>query len=287
MTSKVDLHAHTTASDGVLSPEELVSLALERGLEVIAITDHDTTEGISPALRATEGTSLVVISGIEISTDIPRTEVHILGYFVNWRNRQFQQKLVRLRRSRVDRAKRMVAKLRELGMPVQWQRVLEIAGSGTIGRPHVAQALYERGFVSSPVEAFAKYIGRNGPAYVERYKLTPTEAVKLISSTNGLAALAHPVIVPQPGAETGEQIDLEWLLPQLVDAGLVGMETFYAGYTTAITQRLLDIAHRYHLVPTGGSDFHGRGGYTADLGEIEVPRSTIDALQARLGQRGR
>lgn len=282
MTSKIDLHVHTTASDGMLTPEELVMLSIKRGLEVIAIADHDTTEGIPPALKAAEGTSLTVIPAIEISSDIPYAEVHIIGYFIDYLDQHLQQTLARLRNSRVDRAQRMVAKLAELGMPIEWQRVLEIAGSGSIGRPHVAQALYEKGYVSSPAEAFAKYIGRNGPAYVERYKLTPTEAIRLVIDAKGLAALAHPIIVAGPTVgPTEQQLDLESLLPGLVQAGLAAIEAYYAGYAPAVEQYLLDLAARFNLVPTGGSDYHGWGISTVELGEVEVPRSALDALYAR------
>ncbi len=281
MTSKIDLHVHTTASDGVLSPEELVRLSLKRGLEVIAIADHDTTEGIPLALKAAEGASLTVIPAIEVSTDIPRAEVHILGYFIDYSDEHLQQTLIRLRSSRIDRAKRMVQKLAQLGMPIEWQRVLEIAGSGSIGRPHIAEALFEKGYVSSPSEAFAKYISRTGPAYVERYKLTPSEAIKLIVNAKGLAALAHPII---PGPPL-EKLDLETLLPELVSAGLGGIEAYYTGYTPEIERHLLNIAKRFGLVPTGGSDYHGWGPEPAELGAVEVPRSALEALYARAGRK--
>ncbi len=260
-------------------------LALRRGLETIAVTDHDTTRGIAPALDAAKGTSLLVIPGIEISTDIPRSEIHILGYFIDYDDSQLQQILDRLRLSRFDRGRRIVAKLDELGMHIEWDRVQEIAGDAVIGRPHVAQALIEKGYVATSAEAFAKYIGRNGPAYVERYKLTPVEAVQLIIAAKGIAVIAHPIIASLPKMGAEEQKSLETLLPELVQAGLVGIESYYAGYTPEIERYLLGLAQSYDLVPTGGSDYHGLGILPGDLGMVEVPRTSVDGLRVALARR--
>lgn len=275
---------HTTASDGLLSPDELVRFCIKRGLEAIAIADHDTTDGIAPAIKAAESTSLTIIPAIEISTDIPRAEVHVLGYFIDYQDAQLLETLQRLRLSRVDRAQRMVAKLAQLGMPVEWERVLELAQGGVIGRPHVARALWEKGYVSSPAEAFAKYISRNGPAYVERYRLTPTEAVELVTAARGIAALAHPIIESLPTMELSEKTRLESLLPELVQAGLVGIETYYPGYTPEIERYLLRLGNSFGLVPTGGSDYHGLGISAVDPGTVEVPRSSLDRLCAALAK---
>jgi len=278
LTNKIDLHTHTTASDGTLEPEQLVALALERGLSAIAICDHDTTEGIERALRAATCTGLTVIPGVEISTDIPRAEVHILGYMIDFTNQRFQQMLSRLRDSRLDRAKRMVDKLAEMGMPISWERVLEIAGSGAVGRPHIALALVEKGYVDSPAEAFRKYIGRNGPAYVERYRLSPEQAVELVDSAGGISVLAHPLTTAGPTKEMGAELDLEKLLPRLEKAGLSGIEVFYPGYTSVMIDSLLKLAERNHLLTTGGSDFHGWGVLPTELGQVDVPRKALDSL---------
>ncbi|MCL5266017.1 MAG: PHP domain-containing protein [Chloroflexi bacterium] len=287
MTAKIDLHLHTTASDGVLSPEDLVALCAKLGLEAIAITDHDTTDGIPAALKAAEGTSLTVIPGIEVSADIPKAEVHVLGYFIDYGDRALQRTLLKLRQSRVDRARRMVAKLAVMGMPVRWERVLEIAGEGAIGRPHVAQALYESGYVSSPAEAFALYIGRNGPAYVERYKLTPARTVKLITNAKGLAALAHPIIPPTPSAAQEGKLDLESLVPELVRAGLTGIEAYYPGYTPDDERQMLGLAGRFGLIATGGTDFHGPPITSIEPGSVRVPRKVLDEMREALrGLRG-
>ena len=244
--SRVDLHLHTTASDGALAPAELVREAKARGLECIAITDHDSTNGIEEALAEGAVQGVQVIPGIEMSTDIPRAEVHILGYFLDYRDDGFQKTLQQLRDGRRDRAEKIVAKLGEMGMLVPWDRVLEVAGRGSVGRPHIAQVMVEMGYVSSMVEAFADYIGRNAPAYVERYKLTPMEAVALIRGVNGLPVLAHPA----------EVVNLHRLLPDLMSAGLVGLEAYYGDYSPEAVEGLLELADEHGLIPTGGTDFH-------------------------------
>ena len=173
MISRVDLHLHTTASDGQFSPSELVAMALERDLLVIAITDHDTTEGVDEALEAARGTELEVIPGVEISCNVPHEEVHLLGYYFDHHHPALQGKLHAMRDARLRRAKGMVAKLTSLGLPLPWEMVAELASDGSVGRPHIAQSMLKMGYVASTGEAFDLYIGRNGPAYVERYKLSP------------------------------------------------------------------------------------------------------------------
>ena len=194
-------------------------LAILAGLGTIAITDHDSMNGVDEALAAAAGTSLKVIPGVELSTDIPRGEVHLLGYYLDPHLPELDALLATLRGSRVQRAQRMVEKLDSLGMPVSWERVQAIANGASVGRPHVARALIEAGHVSSVQDAFSLYIGREGPAYVDRYKLTPVEATALVTRLGGLAVLAHPSFVPE----------LDRVLPGLVEAGLAGMEVYYTG----------------------------------------------------------
>ena len=276
--SPVDLHLHTSASDGSLTPAELVALALERGLRVIAITDHDSTEGVDAALAAARGSGLEVIPGVEINTDVPTGEVHVLGYFLDHHDPVLRDRLACQRLGRLDRGLAMVQRLRELGLDVSWQRVQEIAGAaggGAVGRPHVAQALVERGHVATVKEAFDRYIGNQGPAYVPRAKLTPEHAVRMICDAGGLAVLAHPAERPSWPAATP-------YIPSLVEAGLVGLECYYAGYTPPEVASLLSLARSYNLVPTGGSDFHGPlVTPDAPLGGTPVPLSVVDELRAR------
>lgn len=283
-TNLVDLHVHTTASDGTDSPSEIVAKALAAGLKVIAITDHDSTEGVAEALVAARGTDLEVIPGIEVSTDVPHAEVHVLGYFVDVADEDLQRTLRLLRESRRGRARRMVDKLAELGVEIDWERVKELAGAGAVGRPHVAQAMVEKGYVAKTAEAFDRYIGRNGPAYVERYKLTPAEAVQLIRRAKGLPALAHPVVAGA-AEQLGAELDLDALLAELKQAGLAAIECYYTGYPPEITDALLAKAHALDLVPTGGSDYHGSNLVGPVLGGVYVPLESVAELRRRLPAR--
>ncbi|MFA5316937.1 MAG: PHP domain-containing protein, partial [Dehalococcoidales bacterium] len=246
--SKIDLHLHTTASDGRYSPEEMVTKMAGPGLEVIAITDHDTVAGVAPAITAARAfPQLTVISGVEINTDGPQGETHILGYFINITDDNLINNLENLRNSRHQRAQRILAKLAGLGLDISWSRVQELAGGGTICRPHIAQALLEKGYVTSFNEAFTRYIGNDGPAYVERGKITPEAAVKLILAAGGLPVLAHPFT-------TGE---VEPTVKRLKEAGLVGLEAYYKDYPEAQVRELVSLAQKYDLLVTGGSDYHG------------------------------
>lgn len=273
----IDLHIHTTASDGRFAPGEIVRRAAEAGLSVIAITDHDNVDGIAPALAAAAAfPQLRVIAGVEISSDIPDGEVHLLGYCLDYTNRELLAALERMRSSRVTRARKMVTRLAELGLPVAWERVLEFAGDGSIGRPHIAQALLEKGYIGSLAEAFDGYLERNGPAYVGRDKLTPAGAVELILAAGGLPVMAHPMTVPDPEAMIGE----------LQASGLIGIEVYYAGHSAATVQRLAALAAQTGLIPTGGSDYHGlddstqAAGAEAKLGQVAVPQESVERLLA-------
>ena len=273
---RVDLHIHTTASDGKLTPAQVVEAVAGLGLEVIAITDHDSVDGIASALEAARAfPKLTVIPGVEINTDIPGDEVHILGYFVDCANQELLDTLERMRNSRQRRALKMVQKLARLGVHIEWPRVLELAGGGAVGRPHVAQAMLERGYIASLQEAFARYIGRNGPAYAERERLTPAQATALVMKAGGLPVLAHPASLDR----------LNDVLIRLKGAGLVGLEAYYDGYSPEVTRSLVELARKHGLITCGGSDFHGlEGGVGVGLGSVEVPFEAAQQLIA-LAQR--
>ncbi len=273
---KIDLHTHSTASDGLYTPTELVKRASEAGLSLIALTDHDTTNGLAEALSAGEARHLEVIPGIEVNTDLSSTEVHVLGYFLEYQQAALQRTLQTLRDMRVTRAQRMVEKLRALGLNISWERVRELA-AGTVGRPHVAAALVEGGYAESVADAFNRYLGRGKPGYVPRYKLAPLDAIRLINSACGVPVLAHPAGIPE----------LEQILPSLCEAGLAGIEVYYGDYDPQTVENLQRLADFYHLIPTGGSDYHGPGIHPTPLGARDVPEASVKRLRLSAKERRR
>ncbi len=273
---KIDLHLHTRASDGRLEPHELVAMAIKQGLDVIAITDHDTIDGICPALEsAKQYPSITIIPGVELSTDVPFGEVHMLGYFIDYTDTHFTRRLIELRDSRKNRALKMIEKLHVLGLKIDWHRVSEIAGDGSVGRPHLAQALLEAGYVKSLREAFDKYIGRNGPAYAARDKMTPVDSAKMIINARGIPVLAHPAEIE----------NLENMLVELMSHGLAGIEVFYTKYTQSTINRLLKLSSKYRLISTGGTDYHHfEDGIEDVIGAIPVPSDSVEKLFSLAGR---
>jgi len=274
MTGGVDLHAHTTASDGTLSPRELVSAAARRGVRVLAVTDHDSTDGLRDAFdEAAKHPPLTIVPGLEINCDAPGAagaEVHVLGYYVDHEAGWFQDFLREQRVERVARVHRIVARLAELGMPIDAAEVFAIVKEGSAGRPHVAQVMVQRGYVRSVREAFDRYLHANGPANVPRKRLTPVEAVRIIRRAHGVPVFAHPGLA-----------DRDALIPELVEAGLMGIEAIYAEHSAAQTAHYKDVCRAHGLVATGGSDYHGeRSGHTNPLGHPPVPMSVWEELKA-------
>jgi predicted metal-dependent phosphoesterase TrpH len=276
--NEIDLHTHTTASDGTHTPQQLVSRAAKLAVKVIAITDHDSTAGVAEAQAAGARLGVEVIAGVEINTDVPGAEVHILGYFVDPGHAELNDELARIREGRVGRARKMAETLTAMGAPVRFERILEIAGEGSVGRPHVAQALLEAGHVTSFGDAFAKYIGRDSPAYVERMKFTPMEACRLIRRAGGVPVLAHPVYFDKYGKIKSGFV-LETILIETIAAGLLGIEVYYPNYDAITVEYLLAIARRHSLLVTGGTDFHGMRSNEPDLGGVYVPRKVIRNLR--------
>ncbi len=263
-----------------MAPEELVAQAARLGIKVLAITDHDTTEGVPAALAEAERQGITVVPGVEISTVSGQEEIHLLGYFVDLDNPELQALLTRTRTARWERAQKMLARLAQLGLPIEWQRLVEVAGGGgSIGRPHVATTLLEAGHVNSWDEAFNLWIGRGCPAYVERYKLPPEETIQLVRRSGGLPVLAHPFIYNRNG-ERKAGLDLKRWLPRLRDAGLEGIEVYYPHYPRRASRQLLALAIRYGLLITGGSDYHG-GMLGSGLGSVAVPWAVWEGLERR------
>ena len=272
MKSSVDLHLHTTASDGRLNPADLVRKLIKSGLSVVAITDHDSTEGIADAQReANNHENFELIQGVELGADVPDGEIHMLGYFLNLNDEKFQEDLKRFREGRALRGLRMVEKLNAIGMEIEWEKVQEYAQGGAITRPHIALALVEKGYIASFEEAFEKFIGRDGLAYVGREKLTPEQAIELIHGNGGVSVLAHPARYVN---------NLEQILPKLKAAGLVGMEAHYKDYTIEEIDYLLSLCQTYDLIPCGGSDYHALE--TADEvepGLVGPPMESVERLK--------
>ena len=271
----IDLHTHSLRSDGAYEPTELIERAAARGVRIQALADHDTLAGAAEAIAAGERLGVRVIPSTELNTESEWGDVHILGYFLDPADDTLEDKLRWLRENRGRRIELMVEKLNGLGYAVSLERVMEIAKGGSLGRPHLAQALFEAGHVASYDSAFDTLIAKGAEAYVERVGLTPLEAVQLVVAHGGVPSLAHPFTV----------VGLEELMPQLVAAGLAGIETYYGSHPPTMTATCLAYARRYDLVPTGGSDFHGRGDHGAPLGGTFVPPETIPALEARRGRK--
>lgn len=265
-----DLHTHSIRSDGVYEPAELVRLAGERGVEVLALSDHDTLSGVGEAIAAGERLGVRVISAVELNTESRWGDVHVLGYFLDPADRALAEHLRWLREHRARRIELMVENLNRLGFPITLEHVQRIAAGGALGRPHLAQALFEAGHVPSYDAAFDTLISKHSPAYVERVGLSPSEAVRLIVDRGGAAALAHP------GTVNG----LRELLPDLVREGLAGIEVYYPEHTPGWTAELRALGEGSALIPTGGSDFHGRGDHGGPLGGAYVPPKTVARLEA-------
>lgn len=245
-TGLADLHVHTSASDGTLTPEETVREAARVGLEAVGITDHDTIAGVEPALDEGCRIGVEVVPGVEINTDYGDKEVHILGYYIDYHSVVLMDYLTRLRQGRYERGKRIVDLLNTLGVKINYQRVLEIADGASVGRPHVARAIVEAGYADSLNTAFAKYLVRGAPAYVPRYRLTPPEAVEIVCKSRGVAVLAHP------GKSKHDEI-----IPTLMKAGLKGLEAYHPDHTPEQSAYYVRLAQKYGLLVTGGSDSHG------------------------------
>jgi predicted metal-dependent phosphoesterase TrpH len=266
---RVDLHTHTTASDGALAPEELVRHAVRSGLEAIAITDHDSVEGIQSAWQTARELPLDIVPGVELSAVHEGADVHILGFFIDHRDPTLLRSLAELRECRHERAERMVIALRDAGYDVTLDDVLALAEGGSVGRSHVARALVGGGHAESVADAFERLIGRGRPFYVPKPVAEPPAVVDTIISAGGVPVLAHPGIT---------QVD--HLIPTLVDAGLAGLEAYHGDHTPEMRERYARMADDLGLVATGGSDYHGPDAPGVPLGAAEVPEDTLSALRA-------
>lgn len=275
--SRLDLHLHTTHSDGSLAPGEVLDLAHKAGVTALAITDHDITTGIPDALSAGELLGIEVIPGVEISSRYGENELHILGYFLDWQDAELHRRLAALRDSRHRRNPLIVERLRSLGIDIGYDEVRALAGTDAVGRPHIARALMEKGVVTSAKEAFDRFLAEGKPAYVPRDLPDPAEAIGWIKAAHGVAVLAHPTWVRASGDQLFE------LVRQLKSGGLDGIEAHYSTHTHRQTREYLSLAKQLGLLVTGGSDFHGLTKPEIKVGigkgSLHVPGTLLDQLK--------
>jgi len=270
----IDLHTHSNRSDGTFEPEELVRRAAERELEVVALTDHDTTDGLEEAVSAGVELGVEVVPGVELSAELERTSVHVLCYWPDLSNADLQAELTRLRDDRFRRGEQMVEKLQALGFPIRFERVRAIAAGGNIVRPHVAQAMVEAGIVDTEKEAFDLYIADGKPAHVPKHALDPVDATRLILDAGGICVLAHPGM-------WGDQTSVpEDLIERMAAAGMQGLEVDHTDHDEAARAHYRTVAERLGLVPTGGSDCHGDRYDPIRLGTSVCDPGSFAALRA-------
>ncbi len=272
----IDLHVHTNRSDGTFTATEAVKLASERGLEGIAVTDHDTTEGLAEASDAAQKAGIELLPGVEFSAEYQKTSIHVLGYFMDLDDAAFQEELTRLRDDRFRRGEMIVEKLQELGYDISFDRVREIAGGGNIVRPHIAQAMVEAGIVPTEKDAFTEeFIADGGRAGVNKHALDPLDAVDLIVAAQGVCVLAHPGM-------WGDQTSVpEELIEAMASRGMGGLETDHTDHTPEQREKYRAIAERLGVVPTGGSDCHGTRYDPIRMGSFTTDPERVEELRAR------
>ncbi len=270
--ARADLHTHTTHSDGALSPYEIVRKAHEAGLSAISIADHDNVAGLDEAIEWGKSLGVEVITGLELSVTLGDKDVHLLAYFIDHKNQELLDYLTFFRRERLKRAERIVQKLNKINVPLKFESVLEQAGIGSVGRPHIANALLDDGLTTTYHEAFEKYIGTGGPAFEKKYQLSPAQAFRLVSVAGGLSFLAHP------GKYTNEAE-----LVELIKNGLDGIEVIHPAHDEKLKNYYRGLVNQYFLLESGGSDFHG-GKKNDDhtFGVYTVPMHIVETMRSRL-----
>lgn len=275
----VDLHLHTTASDGVMTPSAIVRYAKGKGLQAIAITDHDTIEGLEEGLLEGERIGFEVIAGIEISADHSPGSMHLLGYFLDIHHPLLKSKLDYLQKARAERNPKIIQNLNRLGVRINYEEVVKASGGGQVGRPHFAQVLMEKGYARTFQEAFDRFLKKGAPAYVDKLRFKSKEAISFIREAGGIPVLAHPKTVATNGSSSFEKI-----LRELIEEGLMGIEVFYPEHTPPEVAQFKAMAERYGLLMTGGTDYHGIEKEALDIGvgrgEMKLPYTIVEALKA-------
>ncbi len=266
--SKIDLHIHTTYSDGTYSPQEVVHEAKKLGLIAISITDHDSVNGLDEALRAGRKWGVEIVPGIEIGTNIDEDEIHILGYYIDWKKEELLSQLKIFQQARIKRNKKLFKRLNELGIKVNHREAVSLASGGVINRLHIARVMMMKEYVSSIGEAFENWLNPGKPAYVKRMGISPSESIQLLLKAKGIPVLAHPYLSKRDD-----------FIPDLIKAGLVGLEVYHESHNAATTQHYLKLAKFYNLVITGGSDCHGKNKSELLMGTVDIPEYVLDNLK--------
>jgi predicted metal-dependent phosphoesterase TrpH len=263
-----DLHLHTLFSDGTYAPQELIDEAQKAGLSCIAVVDHDTVAGIVPVLESARSRNIEVLPGIELTAEYCGLEIHILGYLIDYKNKDLREKIEFLRQNRIERIHKITERLNGMGIRLNAQAVFDLAKCGTVGRLHVARAMVKEGLVVSTFEAFGKYIGDKCPAYVLGFRLSPREAIKLIKDAGGIAVLAHPYTLNQ-----GD------VFAKIIEDGIMGLEVYYPEHSPQMVNLYLGLAKKHNLLVTGGSDCHGAAKTEVKIGSVKIPYELVEKLK--------
>ena len=269
--SNIDLHIHTIYSDGTWTPREVVSRAKKLNLAAISITDHDSVAGLEEAIARGEKLGIEVVPGIEMSTDVGEDEVHVLGYYLDWKEKKFLARLEKFQVARAERNRKLIKKLKELGMEINHGELKGLSGRGVISRLHIARLMVRKEYVSSIGNAFERWLNPGKPAYVKKMNVSPFQIIELILKTGGVPVFAHPFLSKRDD-----------LIPHLIKAGLKGIEVYHSAHDSRVTQYYQKVAQKYHLLITGGSDCHGEAKDKVLMGKVKVPVSVLRVLKKEI-----
>ena len=265
---EVDLHIHTVFSDGTCTPQEVVWLAKKIGLVAISITDHDSVKGIEKAQKAGRKINLEVVPGVEMGSDVGQDEVHILGYYLDWKQKEFLSRLKFFQGTRMERNERLLHRLKQLGMQITFDELTQLASKEVIGKLHIARCMLEKKYINSIGEAFEKWLNPGKPAHIKRPKISPFEIIDLIREAEGIPVFAHPFLSKRDD-----------LIPKMVDAGLMGIEVYHPVHSPATVKKYKEIAKKFNLLITGGSDCHGKAKGDSLIGTLNIPVSYLGDLK--------
>lgn len=269
----IDLHIHTIYSDGTCSPEEVVYRAEELNLAAISITDHDSVAGLEGAIGMSKKMQVEIVPGVELSADMGEDEIHLLAYYLDWKNRNFLSKLKEFQAARVKRNQKLMRRLEELSMEINHRELKGLATKGVISRLHIARLMVKKGYVSSIGAAFEKWLNPGKPAHVKKMDVSPFEIIRLIQQIGGIPVFAHPYLSARDD-----------LIPDLVEAGLKGIEVYHSAHNSQVREHYKEIAQKYHLLITGGSDCHGEAKGKMLIGTVKVPVAVLEDLKAAAGK---